>query len=102
MSGISLVNVTQGVREAVGEDCGLGSRVKFDLKDDGVIWVDATVVPNVVSNENNEADCTLLMTMQDFIDMNEGRLNSTTAFMTGKLKILGDMSIAMKLDSVLK
>jgi putative sterol carrier protein len=102
MSDISLASVTEGVRAAVGNDCGLGSRVKFDLKDDGVIWVDATTVPNVVSNENNDADCTLVMTIQDFVEMNEGRLNSTTAFMMGKLKIVGDMSIAMKLDSVLK
>ena len=102
MSDATFADVTDGVRKSVGEDCGLGSRVKFDLKDDGVIWVDATTVPNVVSNENNDADCTLVMSMTDFVDMNEGRLNSTTAFMTGKLNILGDMSIAMKLDSVFK
>ena len=47
MSDATFADVTDGVRKSVGEDCGLGSRVKFDLKDDGVIWVDATTVPNV-------------------------------------------------------
>ena len=41
------------------------------------------------------------MTDSDFIDMVEGKLNGQMAFMTGKLKIKGDMSLAMKLGNVL-
>lgn len=99
---MSLEQITEGMRERVGEDCGLGAKVKWDFGDDGIILLDATQVPNVVSNEDGEADCTLKISMADFIAMTQGELDGTTAFMMGKLKIEGDMSIAMKLQSVLK
>ncbi|HUW59465.1 MAG TPA: SCP2 sterol-binding domain-containing protein [Candidatus Bathyarchaeia archaeon] len=36
----------------------------------------------------------------DWLDMMNGKLNGTTAFLTGKLKIQGDVSLAMKLESL--
>jgi putative sterol carrier protein len=33
--------------------------------------------------------------------MLDGKLNATSAFMAGKLKVKGDMSLAMKLQSLL-
>jgi putative sterol carrier protein len=41
------------------------------------------------------------MSATDFAALVAGKLNPTTAFMTGKLKIAGDMSLAMKLQTVL-
>lgn len=99
---MSLQQITEGMRERVGEDCGLGAKVKWDFGDDGIVLLDAAQVPNVVSNEDGDADCTLKISMADFIAMTQGELDGTTAFMMGKLKIDGDMSIAMKLQSVLR
>lgn len=45
--------------------------------------------------------CTVTMSADDFMALVGGKLNPTTAFMTGKLKIKGDMGLAMKLQSVL-
>ena len=45
--------------------------------------------------------CTLNLKSEDFIKMASGQLKPTTAFMTGKLKIKGDMTAAMKLEKVL-
>jgi putative sterol carrier protein len=97
--GLSLV--TAGLKEAVGEDCGLGKVVKFDFGADGVVVIDATQVPNIVDNVDRSADCTLKQTIDDFAAMSDGTLNSTQALMTGRLKIDGDMGVAMRLDSVL-
>ena len=99
---MSLEQITEGMRERVGEDCGLGAKVKWNFGDDGIVLLDASQVPNVVSNEDGDADCTMKISMDDFIAMTKGDLDGTTAFMMGKLKIEGDMSIAMKLQSVLK
>jgi putative sterol carrier protein len=98
---MSLEKVTYGLKEKVGEDCGLGATVKFDFGDDGLLFLDATQVPNVVNNEDGEAQCTMTISISDFIDMASGELNGTAAFMTGKLKIQGDMGIAMKLVPLL-
>lgn len=98
---MSLETVTAGLRDKVGEDCGLGSVLKFDFGDDGILVLDATQVPNVISNDDVEAQCTMVLSLENFMEMAEGKLNGTTAFMTGKLKIQGDMGIAMKLAPIL-
>lgn len=51
---------------------------------------------------NPQAKCTITMSDVDFISLVEGRLNSQMAFMTGKLKIQGDMGLALKLQNLLK
>ena len=93
--------LTQSFSERVGEDSGLGATVKFDFGADGVIFVDAASVPNRVSNEDREADCTIRMALDDFNDMIAGELNPTTAFMMGKLKVDGAMSLALKLGDLI-
>ncbi len=98
---MSLESCTETIRTRVGEDCGLGATLKFDFGDAGVILIDATKVPNVVNNENGEAACTIGVTLEDFENMMSGELAPTTAFMGGKLKVEGDMGIAMKLQTVL-
>lgn len=40
---------------------------------------------------------TLTMAAQDWLDMTSGKLNGQMAFMSGKLKLKGDMALAMKL-----
>ena len=44
---------------------------------------------------------TITQTVQDWRDINSGKLNPQMAFMSGKLKIAGDMSLAMKLGSIM-
>ena len=47
------------------------------------------------------ADCTIKMSKSDLEDMIAGDLNPTAAFMQGKIKVEGDMSVAMQLSSLL-
>lgn len=98
----TLEEITEGIRQRVGDDSGLDATLKFDLGDDGVIYVDGESTPNTVSNEDKDADCTMKMSREDFLKMVNGELDGTTAFMMGKLKIEGSMGVAMKLKSVLK
>jgi len=99
---MSLEQLTTGMRERVGEDCGLGASVKWDFGDGTYLLLDASQVPNVVSNDDGDADCTLKISLEDFTAMTQGELDGTSAFMSGKLKIEGDMGIAMKLQGVLR
>ena len=98
---MSLEAVTAGLKEKVGEDCGLGAKLKFDFGDDGLMVLKATQVPKTVSNEDSDVQCTMVLTIENFMEMAEGKLDGTAAFMSGKLKIQGDMSIAMKLGPIL-
>jgi putative sterol carrier protein len=68
----------------------------------GSWWVDTTKSGGEVgAGDNAGAKCTITMVDNDFVDMVTGKLNGQMAFMTGKLKIKGDMSLAMKLGNVL-
>ncbi len=54
--------------------------------------------------EPPSGNSTTIMTMspEDFTKMFSGGLNPTQAFMTGKLKIKGDLALAMKLEKLMK
>lgn len=45
--------------------------------------------------------CTITMAAADFLAMVQGKLNPMAAFMAGKLKVKGDMGMAMKLQQLL-
>ena len=45
--------------------------------------------------------CTMTLDSDDFVKIFKGELNPTQAFMGGKLKIKGDMMVAMKLEKLM-
>lgn len=49
-----------------------------------------------------EPRCTLIMSDKNFLKLVDGNLNPTVAYMSGKLKIKGEIGQALKLQSVLK
>lgn len=80
------------------------SSYQFDLTGDGGgKWaVDLTEGSGAVTaGELEEPAVTITMEATDFVDLVEGRLNGQMAFMQGKLKLKGDMSLALKLQQIL-
>ena len=77
-----------------------GKTVKLDFGDQGVILLDGA--NSQVSENDGPADTTIKTSWDDWQKMAAGELDGMTAFMTGKLKIEGDMGVAMKLQSILK
>jgi putative sterol carrier protein len=79
------------------ESSGFDRSVKFDTGADGVIVIDG----GTISTVDAPADCTIKLSLANFQDLIAGDLSPTTAFMTGKIKVEGDMSVAMALQSLL-
>ena len=76
-----------------------GKTVKLDFGDQGTIMLDG--VGNKVNEDDGAADTTIKIAWDDWQSMADGQLDGMTAFMTGKLKVEGDMSNAMQLQGVL-
>lgn len=71
--------------------------MKFDCGADGVVVIDGAGV----STDDAAADCVISLSKDDLEAMVAGELAPTAAFMQGKLKVHGDMSVAMQLSQIL-
>ncbi|MZR12081.1 sterol carrier protein [Maritimibacter sp. DP07] len=79
-------------------DNPLSDTIKFDCGDDGAITVSGTEARLA----DEPADCTIRMTEANLVKLLSGKLNPMTAFAMGKIKVSGDMSVAMKLSQLMK
>ena len=93
--------VTKVLRERVGSDRGLGTSLKLDCGSEGVVLIDGTAKPNTVSNSDGTAACTISLSLDTLGRLLLRELEPTNAFMMGKLKVVGDMGVAMKLQHLL-
>ncbi len=99
---MSLARITETLESKLSAFAGLGAKVAFDLGEDGVISVDATVSPPVLSDELEGAGCTIRISTENLVELIDGALNPMLAFTLGKLKIEGDMGIALKVADLLE
>ena len=76
-----------------------GKRIKLDFGDHGIVMMDG--VGQQVSETDGAADTTIRMSWDDWTALTKGELNPMTAFMSGKIKLDGDMAGAMQLQGVL-
>ncbi len=78
----------------------IGSTLKFDFGDGEKIFLDGTGDENAVSQEDKESDCTIKISKENLGKLMDGSLNPMMAFMGGKVKVDGDLGVAMKLQSL--
>ena len=76
---------------------GFDGTAKFEITGEGSIIVDA----DGVRAGDEDTDVTMIASAETFRGILDGDVNPTMAFMTGKLKIEGNMGMAMKLGSAL-
>lgn len=99
---MTLEEVTEQIKSRMSQAAGLQAKIKFDFGSDGVVFVDSTQSPPVISHDNNEADTTLSCSLDTFKGFINGTQDPNIAFMMGKLKVQGSMGLAMKLNSILE
>lgn len=78
-------------------DGGFDGLAKFVIEDEGAVMIDS----DGARAADEDADVTLTASAETFKAILDGEQNPTAAFMTGKLKVDGDMGAAMRLSGVL-
>ena len=91
-----ITKAVEALNEKMGDD-GFDGSIKIYIEDEGSIIIDG----NGARAGDEDADCTLSANAETFEGMLTGDVNPTSAFMTGGLKVDGDMSAAMKLGALL-
>ena len=82
---------------------GVNATIQYEITgDEGGTWnvviKDGTCA--VGSGAAAAPSLTVTMSSQDWLDMVSGKLSGQMAFMSGKLKLKGDMGLAMKIGSM--
>ena len=79
---------------------GMRNSYLFEIEGAGTWKVDVDDGTVKVTEGGGEADCTIVASEETFEKIASGEQNPTSAYMTGKLKIKGDMGAAMKLQKL--
>ena len=79
---------------------GMTNSYLFDIEGEGKWLVNVADGAISVTEGEGDADATIATSGETFEKIVSGEQNPTTAYMTGKLKIKGDMGAAMKLQKL--
>ena len=99
---MSLESVTEQIKQKLSFAPQINAKIKFDFGDTGIVFVDATQSPAVITHEDAEAVTTLACSVDTFMGIVNGTQDPNIAFMLGRLKVRGSMGVAMKLNAILE
>ncbi len=94
----TLHDLTERVREVASARGADNRPVTLDLGETGII----RIAGGTVENTEAPSECRVSLSDQDLEALLEGRLDPTTAYMTGQLRVEGDMNLALQLAQALR
>ena len=77
----------------------IGKKLKFKLDDD-VLLIDGTSGENILTENDETADCTIIMSKETYGKIQRKEIKPFIATMTGKIKVKGDVGLAKKLKQL--
>lgn len=104
-SSSSVAELADVMRGALPPDFGLGATLEFDFGPAGVLFVDGKSTPNAIVDVGavpDAADCTIHISTGDFALMMRGQLDGMSALREKRLRIAGDMNVAMRFGPVMQ
>ncbi len=93
---MTLAAIADGIQKNLVGRSFEGS-LKFDCGEDGVI----VLADNQATTQDRDTDCTIRISQDNLTKLLTGKLNPMTGVALGKLKVSGNMGVAMKLGQLL-
>ena len=97
---MEITNIRLDLADKVKQIAPIGKKLKFKL-DEEVILIDGSTNTNVVSDADEDADCTIIMSVDTYLKIQRKQIKPMIATLTGKLKVKGDIGLAQKLKQLM-
>lgn len=97
---MEILQIRQELAEKVASIDPIGKRLKFKL-DNEFILIDGSEEKNIVTDKDEEAHCTITMSMDTYLKLQRKEIKPMIATLTGKLKVKGDIGLAQKLKQLM-
>jgi len=97
---MTLTEITEQVKAKAQDVEPLGYVVKVIFEDGNTFYLDGKGASNEVTTEEREPDTTIKIKQKTFLNLLNGRLDPTIAFMSGRIKVDGKLGVALKLQSL--
>jgi putative sterol carrier protein len=93
----ALAQALEALKQKTGGE-GMDGSVRLDIADLGALRIDGE---GPRYDDGTPADCTISADLATFKSLFDGELSPTGAFMTGRIRIAGDMGVAMRVAGLL-
>lgn len=97
---MEIAQIRQDLADKIVNIDPIGKRLKFVLDGD-IMLIDGSGESNTMSDQDEEADCTITMSKDTYIKLQQKKIKPMIATLTGKLKVKGDLSLAQKLKKLM-
>jgi len=78
----------------------IGKKLKFKLDEDFIL-IDGSGTENVLRDTDEDAHCTISMSVETYMKLQRGEIKPMIATLTGKIKVKGDIGLAQKLKQLM-
>ena len=97
---MEIAQIRQDLAEKVKAINPIGKKLKFKLDGDAIL-IDGTGQVNIITDLDDEADCTITMSKETYLKLQRNEIKPMIATLTGKIKVKGDIALAQKLKQLM-
>ena len=97
---MNMIELREELAEKIKKIDPIEKKLKF-IMDGEYMLIDGADGENTMSDKNEEANCTITMSLDTYLKLQQKKIKPLIATLTGKLKVKGDLNLARKLKQLM-